>query len=142
MLRIGRLDASSICGGAVDNKQQAQERYGDVAAELRTISHWLYENPEIAFQEHESSARLARFLGENGFEVEYPAHIPRHVWSTQSWYQGVSAGTFRGVSGVHFWNFHTPNDDHRLSVDHLPNVDDHLVDQSRRLHRDPRTRPA
>ncbi len=58
----------------MDNKQQAQERYGDVAAELRTISHWLYENPEIAFQEHESSARLARFLGENGFEVEYPAY--------------------------------------------------------------------
>jgi amidohydrolase len=58
----------------VDHKQVARERYDESAAELRTISHWMYENPEIAFAEHESSARLARFLAANGFTVEYPAY--------------------------------------------------------------------
>lgn len=35
---------------------------------------WMYENPEIGYQEHESSARLAAFLGEHGFEVTHPAY--------------------------------------------------------------------
>ncbi len=58
----------------MDHKDTARERYESVAAELRTISHWLYENPELAFQEHESSARLAHFLADNGLRVEYPAY--------------------------------------------------------------------
>lgn len=54
-------------------KQQATDRFTAVEEELRTLSRWLYENPETAFEEFESSARLARFLGDNGFEVQYPA---------------------------------------------------------------------
>ena len=34
----------------------------------------MYEHPETAFEEHESSARLAGFLADRGFEVEYPAY--------------------------------------------------------------------
>ncbi|MBU1225889.1 MAG: M20 family metallopeptidase [Actinobacteria bacterium] len=34
----------------------------------------MYEHPEPAFEERESSARLARFLGDQGFNVEYPAY--------------------------------------------------------------------
>ncbi len=34
----------------------------------------MYDNPEIAFEEFETSARLAEFLGQHGFEVEYPAY--------------------------------------------------------------------
>jgi amidohydrolase len=58
----------------MSHKQTAEERFAAVEPELREISRWLYENPEIQYEEYESSARLASFLGENGFEVEYPAH--------------------------------------------------------------------
>lgn len=34
----------------------------------------MYENPEIAFEEHESAARISGFLAERGFEVEFPAY--------------------------------------------------------------------
>ena len=44
------------------------------AGELTEISRWMYENPEIAYEERESSARLADFLKGNGFDVEYPAY--------------------------------------------------------------------
>lgn len=33
----------------------------------------MYHNPEIAFEEHNTSARLVEFLRNNGFEVEYPS---------------------------------------------------------------------
>lgn len=58
----------------MSHKQTAEERFAAVEPELREISRWLYENPEIQYQEYESSARLASFLGENGFEVAYPTH--------------------------------------------------------------------
>ena len=32
------------------------------------------ENPEIGYQEHQSSARLAGFLREHGFDVDHPTH--------------------------------------------------------------------
>lgn len=44
------------------------------AGELTEISRWMYENPEVAYEERESSARLADFLKGNGFDVEYPAY--------------------------------------------------------------------
>jgi metal-dependent amidase/aminoacylase/carboxypeptidase family protein len=34
----------------------------------------MYENPEIGYQEHQSSARLAAFLEEHGFNVDHPTH--------------------------------------------------------------------
>ncbi len=55
-------------------KQRAEQAFTAVEPELQEISHWLYEHPEPAFEERESSARLARFLGEHGFDVEYPAY--------------------------------------------------------------------
>ena len=57
----------------MDLKQAAAERFATVEAELQEISHWMYHNPEIAFEEHNTSARLVEFLRSNGFEVEYPA---------------------------------------------------------------------
>lgn len=54
-------------------KEVARDRFNSVAAELQEISHWMYHNPEIAFEEHNTSARLVEFLGANGFDVEYPA---------------------------------------------------------------------
>jgi amidohydrolase len=58
----------------VDLKQVARERFAAVEEELRDISHWMYHNPEIAFEEHDTSARLVDFLRRNGFAVEYPSH--------------------------------------------------------------------
>jgi len=55
-------------------KERAEQAFAAVEPELLEISHWLYEHPEPAFQEYESSARLAEFLSGKGFSVEYPAY--------------------------------------------------------------------
>ena len=57
-----------------DAKEIARERFEEAAGELESINRWMYENPELAHQEHESSARLATFLEKAGFDVEYPAY--------------------------------------------------------------------
>lgn len=41
---------------------------------LVEINQWMYEHPEVAYEERAGSARLAGFLSENGFKVEYPAY--------------------------------------------------------------------
>ena len=56
------------------SKETAAEAFGSVEHELREISRWMYENPEIAFEERETSAKIVDFLGGNGFDVEYPAY--------------------------------------------------------------------
>ncbi len=56
------------------HKQAATEAYTAVEEELRSISRWMYENPELGYEEFESSRRLGEFLGQNGFEVNYPAY--------------------------------------------------------------------
>jgi amidohydrolase len=58
----------------MDLKDRARLGFEAVEAELKSISRWMYENPEIAYKEHESSRRLVDFLAANGFEVEYPAY--------------------------------------------------------------------
>lgn len=57
----------------MDPKSAARANYEAVAEELREISRILHGNPELGRQEHESSRLLARFLGRNGFDVDYPA---------------------------------------------------------------------
>ncbi len=57
-----------------DTKQAARNRLEAVESRLRDMSRWMYDNPELAYHEFESSARLATFLGESGFDVEYPAY--------------------------------------------------------------------
>lgn len=56
------------------HKQAAEQAFGSVEEELRSISHWMYENPEIGYKEFESSRRLSEFLSGRGFEVTYPAY--------------------------------------------------------------------
>jgi amidohydrolase len=55
-------------------KERASSAFEAVADELRQTSRWMYENPELAYQEFESSRRLAAFLESRGFDVTYPAH--------------------------------------------------------------------
>ncbi|HUG32609.1 MAG TPA: amidohydrolase [Acidimicrobiia bacterium] len=56
----------------MNHKQTAEQAFAAVESDLADISRWMYENPEIQYQEYLASARLASFLGEHGFEVEYP----------------------------------------------------------------------
>ncbi|MFZ0492007.1 MAG: M20 family metallopeptidase [Acidimicrobiia bacterium] len=58
----------------MDLKQRAEQHFSEVEEDLKGISHWMYEHPEIAFQEYETSAKLAGYLAEHGFDVEYPAY--------------------------------------------------------------------
>jgi amidohydrolase len=58
----------------VDAKQRAERRFSEVEQELRDLSRWMYEHPEIAYEERETSARLTEFLAGKGFRVEYPAY--------------------------------------------------------------------
>ena len=55
-------------------KEIATEAFEGVEHELRDLSRWMYENPEIAFEERETSAKIVDFLGGKGFDVEYPAY--------------------------------------------------------------------
>ncbi len=57
----------------MDPKSVAKAHYEAVAGELREISRTLYANPELGFEERESSRMLAEFLGRNGLDVTYPA---------------------------------------------------------------------
>ncbi len=56
------------------HKAAALAAFGSVEDELRSISRWMYENPEIGYQEFEASQRLSTFLDTNGFAVTYPAY--------------------------------------------------------------------
>jgi len=58
----------------MSHKQRAVDDFSTVERELTEISRWMYDNPELGDAEFESSARLAKFLGEHGFEVTYPAY--------------------------------------------------------------------
>lgn len=55
-------------------KDEAANHFEAVHDQLREINRWMYDNPEVAMEEHRSSARLVEFLSGIGFEVEYPAH--------------------------------------------------------------------
>jgi amidohydrolase len=55
-------------------KDRARAHFEAAEPHLVEISHWMYDHPEIAFEERETSARLAGFLREAGFAVEHPAY--------------------------------------------------------------------
>lgn len=57
----------------MDPKQIAAERFSAVEGELRALSRWMYENPELAYDERDASAKLVTFLRDQGFAVQYPA---------------------------------------------------------------------
>lgn len=55
-------------------KDQAEAAFTPIEGELRAMSRWLYENPEVGYEEFASSARLASYLGAHGFDVNHPTH--------------------------------------------------------------------
>ena len=58
----------------MSNKQVAEQTFDRVEQNLRDLSRWMYENPELGYEEFEASARISAFLGDNGFDVTYPSH--------------------------------------------------------------------
>ena len=61
-------------GPRMSSKQTAEQAFSHVEEDLRSISKWMYDNPELGYKEFESSRRLGEFLGDNGFDVTFPAH--------------------------------------------------------------------
>ncbi|MDH3308513.1 MAG: M20 family metallopeptidase, partial [Acidimicrobiia bacterium] len=55
-------------------KQAAEDAFSAVEQELRDTSKWMYENPEVRYEEYLSSARLSSFLATRGFDITYPAY--------------------------------------------------------------------
>ena len=55
-------------------KDTAQDTFDGVEGELRGLSRWMYDHPEIAYEEFETSAKLVEFLAGKGFAVEHPAY--------------------------------------------------------------------
>ena len=58
----------------MDSKQRAEQAFSEVEAELHEINRWMYEHPELGFEEHQTARRLAGFLAEHGLAVEHPAY--------------------------------------------------------------------
>lgn len=73
---LGEIDRphSGFSVPAMSLKARASATFDLVEQDLRDISEWMYENPEIAYEEVESSARLAGFLADHGFAVTRPAY--------------------------------------------------------------------
>jgi amidohydrolase len=58
----------------MSREELALRAFEEVERELQSISKWMHEHPETAYEEFEGSRRLAGFLADNGFEVTYPAY--------------------------------------------------------------------
>jgi len=58
----------------MDAKARAGQHFAAAEPELQALSRWMYDHPETAFAERETSRRLAEFLSARGFTVEYPAY--------------------------------------------------------------------
>ncbi|MSZ33518.1 MAG: M20/M25/M40 family metallo-hydrolase, partial [Actinobacteria bacterium] len=52
-----------------DHKNQVINRVNEVSKELLTLSHKIHANPEVAWQEFESSAAVIKTLSDHGFDV-------------------------------------------------------------------------
>jgi amidohydrolase len=58
----------------VTTKQRAEEAFSASEERLRELSRWMYEHPETAYEEFDTSARIVDVLREGGFEVDYPTY--------------------------------------------------------------------
>lgn len=55
-------------------KERATAAFTGIEAELRELSRWMYQHPELGYREFEASHRLAGVLGQRGFQISYPAY--------------------------------------------------------------------
>jgi amidohydrolase len=60
--------------GYMTTKEQAEQRFDEKRAGLEELSQWMYDNPELGYEEFKTSRKMVEALEEGGFEVEYPAY--------------------------------------------------------------------
>jgi len=58
----------------MDSKTRAERSFDEVQPDLEHLSQWMYDNPELGYEEFETSRKMAEMLSAGGFEVEYPAY--------------------------------------------------------------------
>jgi amidohydrolase len=58
----------------MDTKTRAERSFDQAQPDLQRLSQWMYDNPELGYEEFETSRRMAEMLNAGGFEVEYPAY--------------------------------------------------------------------
>jgi amidohydrolase len=58
----------------MDTRTQAEQSFTHARPGLEKLSQWMYDNPELGFEEYETSRKMAEMLSEGGFKVEYPAY--------------------------------------------------------------------
>jgi len=56
------------------SKELAETRFSEYEGQLQALSRWMYEHPELAFEEVQTSARMADLLATAGFTVTAPAY--------------------------------------------------------------------
>ncbi len=65
----------------MDPKARAEHAFTEVEGELGEINQWMYDHPEIGFEEYDTSARLAEFLTDHGFSWSIrPTVSRRRSW--------------------------------------------------------------
>ena len=69
-------------------KEQARQRVADQRPRLEELNLWLHDNPETAYEEYQSSERLAQTLEGYGFTVEYPAYGLETSFAARSGQEG------------------------------------------------------
>ena len=58
----------------MDTKTRAERSFDQAQPDLEHLSQWMYDNPELGYEEFETSRKMADMLSAGGFEVEYPAY--------------------------------------------------------------------
>ena len=87
----------------MDPKAAARATVESHASELREINKWMFDNPETAFEERQSSLKLAQFLTRQGFDVEYPAYGLETSFAARAGSQGpevVICAEYDALPGV------------------------------------------
>jgi amidohydrolase len=58
----------------VTTKEQAEQNFTAAEPDLQVLSQWMYDNPELAYEEFGTSKRMVEVLRTAGFDVVYPAY--------------------------------------------------------------------
>ena len=56
------------------NKEKFKDTLDSLHRELCDVSDWMYHNPELGFEEYETSKYLVNFIESKNAKVNYPSH--------------------------------------------------------------------
>ena len=56
----------------MDNKEKVKASLDKLIPSLEEVSDWMYENPELGFEEYKTSKHLINYIRSNGLEVKNP----------------------------------------------------------------------